>query len=150
MLAMALIVLRGLPGSGKSTWAAHYVACHPDVTIAARATIAEALAAQRSEQGPPDDDLIVAIEHRIVREALAGGRTVIVDDVNLHPHAMSTWMRLGDEYGTELIIKSFTDVPVEECIRRDAERERPVGEDVIRHLFERYIERRIFPISTSA
>lgn len=35
-------------------------------------------------------------------------------------------------------IKDFTDVPLDVCLERDSKRENPIGEDVIRGIFNKY------------
>lgn len=135
-----LIVLTGLPASGKTTWALQQVA-------------------EKGWKRVNRDDLRFMIdggsyseEHEeTIREArnalivtlLKRGHTVVVDDTNLTFLSTHNEMRaLTDECAATLAWKSFQDVPLEECVRRDALRDKPVGEDVIRSLHDRYIVKR--------
>lgn len=43
-----------------------------------------------------------------------------------------------DKYVVE--IKDFTNVPLDVCLERDSKRENPIGEDVIRGIFNKYKE----------
>ena len=55
------------------------------------------------------------------------GKHVIVDDTNLNPIHI-----LRFKENVQVVIKDFRDVPIEVCIQRDAARDKPVGEEVIR------------------
>jgi hypothetical protein len=53
------------------------------------------------------------------------------------------WAALASEVGAGFTVQDFTDVPVAECIRRDAERaargDRAVGADVIQEIHDRWL-----------
>jgi len=85
--------------------------------------------------------MITEWERALIVHALANGYNVIVDSTNLNPKhvaALKEWidtMVMADLTYEE----KFFDVPVEECIRRDSRRESPVGEKVIRGMYEKYL-----------
>jgi adenylylsulfate kinase-like enzyme len=56
------------------------------------------------------------------------GVSVIMDGVNLHPHDYRRWQEAFQDNVTWILV----DTPLEECIRRDALRKYPVGEQNIR------------------
>jgi hypothetical protein len=63
---------------------------------------------------------------------------VVVDDTNLRVKYVRAWMDLAAEVGASVTFQGFTDVPLDECLRRDAARDLPVGEQVIRDMHQRY------------
>jgi predicted kinase len=63
---------------------------------------------------------------------------IISDDTNLHPESIPTLERLAKLHRYDFEVRDFTGVPVEECIRRDAARDRRVGPDVILEMARRY------------
>lgn len=65
---------------------------------------------------------------------LAAGYDVVCDDTNLTDKAMAGLRAVAQRAGAELVVWDLTGVPVEVCIVRDAARERPVGERVIREM----------------
>lgn len=75
--------------------------------------------------------------------------TIIIDEMNLNPKesgelkgeiAMVNDAFKGgqDKYVVE--IKDFTNVPLDVCLERDSKRENPIGEDIIRGIFNKYRE----------
>ena len=134
------IVLRGLPGAGKSTWAGEYMRTHPgQAGVVSRDTIRQHVLGLSMTPGDAvldraGEGIVTAITEATARALLAAGRTVIADATHLHADHIDSWRVLSAEYGVPVEVVDL-DVPVEECIRRDAERAaaggRGVGADVI-------------------
>ena len=139
-----LVLLRGLPASGKSTWARQYVASHE----AGRAIRLNRDDLRRSLIDPDyrvpiytAEQRITAVQRQAARDALLAGVNVVVDDTNLRLKFAREWATLAQECGAELDVRDFTDVTVDQCIARDARRggvER-VGEDVIRGMHAKFL-----------
>lgn len=65
------------------------------------------------------------------------GTHVIVDDTNLNPIHILKFKEIAKTLAykkVQVVIKDFRDVPIEVCIARDAARNKPVGEKVIRKM----------------
>lgn len=141
-----LIMCKGLPGSGKSTWAKQQVSLDSvKAKTAAELTVARVNKDDiRKRMGQPWSQ---KLEQEVVRErdalihrAFNNGYTLVIsDDTNFASRHERKLREIATFYGAEFEIKDFTDVPLEECIRRDAAREEPVGEAVIRRMHEQYI-----------
>ncbi|MFB7268690.1 AAA family ATPase, partial [Streptomyces nojiriensis] len=133
-------VMTGLPASGKTT--------------AARALQAEAGGRMRRvnlddlrlmldlpdpERGRSfrHEQTVLAVQDAAVRAAVDGGFDVVVDNTHLTKNIPK---RLKAAVGglATFVVHDFTDVPLEECLRRDAARERQVGEEIIRILAEKH------------
>lgn len=133
-----LIMCKGLPGSGKSTWAASEVL--KDLAHMARVNKDDI----RAELGKPWS---AALEKEVLRirdfrisVGLSAGKTVICDDTNLAPKHEPRLRGLVTKYKGDFEINdSFLAVPIDECIRRDAGREAPVGAKVIRDMAAQYL-----------
>lgn len=133
-------VMTGLPASGKTT--------------AARALQAEAAGRMRrvnlddlrSMLDAPDpergrsyrhEQTVLAIQDAAVRAAVEDGFDVVVDNTHLTSRIPKR-LKAAVAGRATFVVHDFTDVPVEECLRRDAARERPVGEEVIRILAQKH------------
>lgn len=135
-----LIVTKGLPGSGKSTWAEKYVLEHEAGTVVRvnRDSLRDMLHAGRWK-GNKTEAFTREMRDRVVHAALNSGRDVIIDDTNLSPKTMADIERLANSPQYTLEIKDFTDVPLETCIKRDLQRTKSVGEAVIRRMYRDFL-----------
>lgn len=128
-----IILLKGLPASGKSTWAKSQITPGGKVKRVNKDDLRAMI--DNSNHSKPNESFILSVRDFIVEEAVKDGYTIIVDDTNLVPKHEERMRELAKKYNAEFTIKSFLDVPLEECIARDAKRENPVGETVIRDMY---------------
>ncbi|WP_422646953.1 AAA family ATPase [Actinoalloteichus caeruleus] len=142
----ALIATRGLPGSGKTTWAKRYVAKSGDRAVRVnRDDLRVMLHGAASHRGATERQ-VTAAQHALIRAQLDLGVTVVVDDTNLRARYLRELRDLARRSGADFEVRDFTSVPLEDCVARDAAREEPVGEGVIRDLWRRYLAGRELPL----
>lgn len=129
-----IVVLQGLPGSGKSSWAKEFCKKHKEFIRVNR----DDLRNMRGEYWvPQQEELITKLERACVGEALKKGYSVILDSTNLNPKFTK---QFEEEFkGKAKIEKKFFECEVEECIKRDLQRPNSVGEKVIRDMYEKYL-----------
>lgn len=133
-----LIATRGLPASGKTTWARE----QRDWVWRVNRDDLRAMLQTRWPHGDQDyEDMCTEVQHAAIRALLEHEADVVVDDTNLRPSTLDNLRDLAEEMGAQFEVKDFTDVPLEECIARDAARPKAqrVGERVIRRMHERYL-----------
>lgn len=133
----SLTITRGLPASGKTTWARARQASDPSVVLVSRDELRALLHGGR--YSPANEEQVVAVRDAIVADSLARGRDVIVHDTNLNPSHVRSLEALARSSGAGFAVEDFTDVPLEVCIARDAARAERVGEGVIRAMWEEYL-----------
>lgn len=138
-----LTLTRGLPGSGKTTAALALMASAPGMVRLNRDALRESLYGRAGVLEYAAEASISTIQHAAATAALATGHDVIVDDCNLRARYCREWADLAAACGADLEVLDLTDVPVDECIRRDRARGdaggRCVGADVIRGMHLRYL-----------
>lgn len=130
-----MIILAGLPGAGKSTLAKKMVKQDPTYVRVNLDDIRNMLGTSDFNK----EKLVEQIELTSITYAFNQKYNVIVDDTNLNPKKINKLKAIAKQYNAEVDYKLIS-TDVEECIRRDALRERPVGEDVIRRFYEKYHE----------
>lgn len=108
----------GLPGSGKSTYAKQWVAQDPESRFRLNRDCFRDMGRPGCYTPQAEDAVMVAI-HGAARALLAAGTDVICDDTNLRPERFAGWRALAAEVGAGFEVVDLTDVPVEECVRRD-------------------------------
>jgi len=129
-----VLILRGLPASGKTTHAMElvkrgYKRVNKDDL---RAMIDGGRYSGKNEK------LILEMRDMIIDLALIHGYDVVVDDTNFAQKHFDQIASIAEINGAELEVKVF-DTPLKDCIRRDARRKNKVGERVIREMHDRYI-----------
>lgn len=133
-----LLVLQGLPASGKTTYAMKMLAlAEPGVALRINNDELSAMMFGSSFAPVPNASHILGYARSsLIRNAFRlGYKLVIVDNTNLTPKTLTTLRHLAKECDAEFELdKSFLDVPLDECLRRNALRPNPVPENVIREM----------------
>lgn len=134
---LTLIMLKGLPASGKSTFARNLLT-HGFVRVNKDDIRRELL--KPGETRPPEKEVLKERDFRI-RKALGEGKSVVVDDTNLNPIHEPALRKIAREFDAKFEVKWF-DVPLVECVARDAQRaeDERVGEQVIVDMFRKYMQ----------
>lgn len=131
----------GLPGSGKTTYSLEEVAKNPYWLIRVNKDDLRAMC-NNGVYSKVNEHLILEIRDTIITEALMAGNHVIVDDTNLNPIHIIRFKEIAKTLAhknVQVVVKDFRDVPIDVCIARDAAREKPVGEIVIRKMAQDFM-----------
>jgi len=138
-----VILTKGLPASGKTTWAKKLINKHPNMYKRVnKDDLREML--DNSKWSKSSEKFILKIRDNIILEALDFGKHVIVDDTNLHPkHEINIKELVKGKAVVE--IKDFTDVPLQICIERDLKREKSVGKKVIKNMYNSFLKKDVKP-----
>jgi predicted kinase len=139
-----LLVTRGLPASGKTTFARKL---QPEVVRVNRDDLRRMMHGQRLFTQRAEAQVTHA-QRAAVEALLRAGADVIVDDTNLRAKTVREWARLAARFHATFEVHDFTDVPLDECLRRDAERDEEdrVGEEAIRRMHGRYLAGKSLPL----
>lgn len=142
-----LIATRGLPGSGKTTWArAQLAAAEPGSLV--RMNRDDLRAAMHG--GPAGlyrtEDQVSLVQHSGIEALLRSGVSVIVDDMNLRARYVRKLAEIAWRAGVEFEVEDFTHVPLSVCLLRDSEREDPVGRDRIEELHRKFLAGQKLPL----
>ncbi|MFF2570508.1 AAA family ATPase [Streptomyces sp. NPDC058084] len=133
-------VMTGLPASGKTT-AARALQERSEgrmrrVNLDDLRTMLDLPAGDRRSHA--HEQTVLGIQDAAVRAAVDDGFDVVVDNTHLTPHIPKRLKAAVAGREATFVVHDFTDVPVDECVRRDAARERPVGEEIIRILADKH------------
>lgn len=139
--------LKGLPASGKSTWAKQMVQLNCWNTF--HVTKDQI----RLENPKWSEKQVVAEETRRVRFWLEAqtGKIIIIDNTHFNPVHEERYRKLAEEFNADFeVVDDFLKVPLEECIRRDNARADGVGESVIKEMWRKHIRGENPPIKDPA
>lgn len=135
-------LMRGLPGSGKSTIAKKLISEKPNMYKRInRDDLRQMFDNYHVSKG--NEKFVKKIRNVLILEALKDGKHVIVDDTNLSEKNYNSIKELVRKYqeetGEQVTVKVHeVNTPVEECIQRDAQRARPVGRQVIMRMHQQF------------
>lgn len=150
MKKQKIILTRGLPASGKSTWSMEFV----KNSSGKAKRINKDLLREMIDSGvysKTNEQLILAARDALVDTFLASGvETIIVDDTNFENKHFDRMKDIAEQQRYKLDVKylttditveykDFLHVPLDECIHRDSFRLNSVGEKVIKSMHQRYI-----------
>lgn len=135
---MKLIICKGLPGCGKSTFAKKWAKEKPKERVrVCRDDIRNMLG---EYWVPSRESLVTFMENDLIHKALTNDYDVIVDATNLRGTQRFEALCSLIPSEVTLKVKDFTDVPIETCIERDSKRtEGKVGEEVIMRMYNKYL-----------
>jgi predicted kinase len=155
MKTLKFYVAQGLPASGKTTWAKNlikeqnksdknnlYKRINKDDL---REMLDVSIWSKKNEQ------FILDIRNKMIYAAMESGYNIISDDTNLHPKHIAEFKQIISNFNEdcrnpnidwkyELEIIDFTHVSRDECIARDKLREKSVGENVIRSMYNQFLK----------
>jgi predicted kinase len=138
-----IIVLQGVPGSGKSTWAKEFAQAHKDYVIVCRDSIREGTGVYWV---PERENYISDVEKNQIEMALDNYLNVIIDATNLNPKTILKWNDLAEKHNAEIEYKLF-EISYEEALERDRKRGenggRSVGEETIKRFFKNYFPNKL-------
>lgn len=129
-----LIMLKGLPGSGKTTYAKELLAKNPKMIRVNKDDIRKMIRYTKDMES-----LVLAVSRSTVNQALNKGFSVVVDDTNFNPIHEKELEWMATKLGIAFKIVTMH-TSLEECIRRDSLRneDQRVGEKVIRDMHTKY------------
>ena len=132
-----LIITRGLPASGKSTWAKQWVLEDPEHRV--RINQDDIRLMLGKYWVPSREKLVQEIQFDAIVEALCRKFDVVIDNTNLNKKVLEKFDRLIKTFEDyEIEYKDFFDTPLSVCIERDKNRDLQVTERVIRSFYNNY------------
>ena len=142
-----LIILQGIQGSGKTTWAKNWVKEDPKHRVRFNQDDI------RNMFGvywvPSRESLVKTMHNSFLNEAMLEGYDIVLDNMNLNQKTLNEIKEIVEEFNKwislsqidlhyDIKYQTFFDTPLEECIARDSKRENPIGENVIRNTYNKY------------
>lgn len=143
MEKVKVYVLRGLMGSGKTTWCKKFLTENQNFKCSNRDSIHHCISNYTFND--ENEKLVTVICQDMIRTIIKEGYNLILDETNLNDKTMTKNIEFiksvckENEKEADIEIKDF-EISLQEAIRRDKERDFSVGEDVIRKAYKNYIQ----------
>lgn len=141
-----ILILRGLQGSGKSTFARQWVDEDPNHRV--RFNRDDVRNMLGKYWVPEREEVINQMYVAFLDQSMVEGYDIVIDNMNLNQSYIDEINKIVEEFNSwlgnysiikyEVEIKDFFHIPLQTCIDRDAQREHPIGENVIRRTYNKY------------
>ena len=143
-----LLLLRGAPGCGKSTWIEQqglkkYTLSADDIRLLCQSPVMLADGTEGISQS--NDSTVWKTLFSILEIRMQRGDFTVIDATNSKSSEMNRYKEMCETYRYRIYCVDFTDVPIEEVRRRNAEREtfKKVPEEVIDNMYSRFRTQKI-------
>lgn len=132
---LKILILIGIPASGKSTWSEDYVKYNPDWVRVNRDDYRHMLKnAQMCE--PKLEDLVSDLIMTTIEKSLSKRLNVIIDNTNLKVKYINEFVEKF-KYSADIDFRVF-DISLNKALERDNNRTMKVGEEVITRMYKNY------------
>ena len=138
-----LVIMRGSPASGKSTWIKNmglenYTLSADNLRLLVESPILVPDKKHRTIS-QKNDSFVWTLLFELLEKRMSNGEFVIVDATHSRSSDFSRYNKLCERYRYRRYYVDFSDVPIDECKRRNAEREdfKRVPESVIDKMYSR-------------
>lgn len=132
-----LLILRGAPGSGKSTYAREWVDEAPERRV--RINRDDIRFMLFGKYWGVDERAVTRVQDTLLRSSLSAGKDVVLDNTNLQAKNVVDVLKIANEFdGVDVQHLDFH-LDFESAVARDLARDRTVGADVIRSFYDRFL-----------
>lgn len=143
-----LLLLRGSAGCGKSTWIEQnglkpYTLSADDIRLLCQSPIMQVDGTEGISQA--NDNLTWKTLFSLLEVRMQKGEFTVIDATNSKTSEMNRYKEMCDTYRYRIYCVDFTDIPIEEVKRRNANREelKRVPEEVIDKMYSRFATQKI-------
>ncbi len=126
----------GIPGCGKSTWAKEETLASYNCIVNLERDVLRAFSHTSTgnlwdyKYSKDKEAQVTKLQERLIRRALADGKSVIVSDTNLNEKTRNRMMGIAAEYNLTVNWQVF-DIPLHQCMKWNSKRPNHVPESVL-------------------
>lgn len=137
-----LIICRGLPASGKTTWAKEWAMGDPDHRV--RINQDDIRLMLGKYWVPAREPIVGAIQQEAVIAAMNFGVDIVIDNTNLNKKVVNAYIKVAEKFKYTVEYEDFFNVSIGECLRRNAIRnaslpkDTQIADEVIVGMYEKY------------
>lgn len=138
---LIITITKGIPASGKSTWAKEQLRKHPSTLVRVNRDLMRQMMFGSMEPSTPENEKEVArLRNFVIERALSKGKSVIVDDTNFKDKVFHSICDIAKRIGNVQVIEKYFPVDLKEAKKRNAEREKKVPEHIIENMFNKNVK----------
>lgn len=128
---------KGVPASGKSTWAREKVRDHNKVKRISKDDLRDML--DNGNFSMKNEGYILDMRNEMVESALLRGYDVIIDDTNFSDKHWNQMCDIAKRVGDVRVVEIFMNVSLDEALKRNRERDKDVPDHIIENMYEKHV-----------
>ena len=143
-----LVLLRGSAGCGKSTWIEKnglkpYTLCADDIRLLCQSPVMQSDGTEAISQS--NDNVVWKTLFNILEVRMQKGEFTVIDATNSKTSEINRYKEMCSTYRYRMYCVDFTDIPIDEVKRRNANREplKRVPDEVIDKMYSRFATQKI-------
>lgn len=125
----------GAPGAGKTTLAIQWAAEDPEGRCRTSRDDLRMMLHHGHRGSRAQETLVTKFRDSMIRTAVRAGQSIVVDETNMRWQHLEHIKNVAYKAGAGFEVVSLLTVPLDVCVQRDAEREHPVGMDVVQRVW---------------
>lgn len=143
-----LVIMRGLPGCGKSTQAREWVEKYPNERAEVNRDAIRLMLGGYTVGSHAQEAMVTKVQHQAIHDLLKAGVDVISSDTNLPAKFLRELYRIAYSVGAEVTVHDMTDVPIGTVLERNKNRKdkEPVPTAVIMKMYNNNIKGQGYPL----
>lgn len=145
-----LLLMRGAPGAGKSTWIKEhnleeYTLCPDNIRILCSSTELQPTGDFQISQNRDNEAVVWEVLFKLLEHRMSRGEFTVIDATCSKTKDIQQYKDLADAYRYRMFIIDFTDIPLEVCLQQNLQRPswKHVPEESIKNIYARFKTQKI-------
>lgn len=145
-----LLLMRGAPGAGKSTWIRehglqNYTVCPDDIRLLCSTPELQATGEVKISQNQKNEQQVWKILFQLLEYRMSRGEFTVVDATCSKTRDMQQYKDLANQYRYRIYIVDFTTVPLATCLTQNKMRPaiKQVPQEAIENVYSRFATQKI-------
>ena len=145
-----LLMLRGSPGAGKSTWIKEHnlqdYALSPDeIRLMCSSPELQPTGEFKISQDPKNENVVWDILFKLLEQRMSRGEFTVIDATCSKTKDIQKYKDLAEQYRYRMHIVDFTDIPLETCLAQNKMRAelKQVPNEAIRNIYARFATQKV-------
>lgn len=132
-----IYLTKGIPASGKSTWAKNKVRDDNKVKRISKDDLRDML--DNGNFSMKNEGYVLDMRNEMVESALLRGYDVIIDDTNFNDKHWNQMCDIAKRVGDVRVVEIFFSISLKEALKRNQQRDKDVPDHIVERMFEKHV-----------
>jgi predicted kinase len=143
-----LVIMRGLPGCGKSTYARKWVSEDPDGRAEVNRDAIRLMLGGYVVGSSAQEKMVTKVQHQAIKDLLISGVDVVSSDTNLTERYVRELFKIANSVGAEIYVHDMTNIDLDTVLAQNTYRtdKEPVPYVVIMKMYQKSVKGKGYPL----